>query len=74
VEGTVPAISRRKFLHQTTAMLGAAAMAGTALPVTGRAEETQARLPRLKVAPDLVLRQAAGLRRALPSLRVRREG
>jgi glycine/D-amino acid oxidase-like deaminating enzyme len=67
VEGTVPAISRRKFLHQTTAMLGAAAMAGTALPVTGRAEETQARLPRLKVAPDLVLRQAAGLRPFRPS-------
>src|SRR5262245_37990406 len=43
-------------------MLGAAAMSGTALPVAGRAEETQTSLPRLKVAPDLVLRQAAGLR------------
>ena len=63
----MPAISRRKFLHQTTAMLGAAAMAGTALPVRSRAEETQARLPRLKVAPDLVLRQAAGLRPFRPS-------
>jgi hypothetical protein len=67
VEGTVPAISRRRFLHQTTAMLGAAAMSATALPVTGRAEETQTQLPRLKVAPDLVLRQAAGLRPFRPS-------
>jgi len=60
VEGTVPAISRRKFLHQSRAMLGAAAMSGTALPVMGKAGETQTPLPRLKVAPDLVLRQAAG--------------
>ena len=63
----MPAISRRKFLHQSTAMLGAAAMSGTALPVTGKAGETQTPLPRLKVAPDLVLRQAAGLRPFRPS-------
>src|SRR5262245_36808770 len=48
-------------------MLGAAAMSATTLPVTGRARETQTQLRRLKGAPDLVLRQAAGLRPFRPS-------
>ena len=72
MEGTVPAISRRKFLHQSTAMLGAAAMSGTALPVTGKAGKRKLRFSRLKVAPELVLRQAAGLRPF--RLRLCREG
>ncbi|MGD9502960.1 MAG: FAD-dependent oxidoreductase [Methyloceanibacter sp.] len=68
----MPEVSRREFLHQTTATLGAAATAGVPLLATGGARAESAgdpatRLPRLKVAPDLVVRQAAGLRPFRPS-------
>ncbi len=63
-------VSRRELLRQTTAALGATAVAS--LPSMGRAQEgaapeQQTQLPKLEVSPDLVVRKIAGLRPFRPS-------